>query len=124
MSKSYLNSRLKSFSYAWKGILRLFKTEANARIHLTAAIAVTALGLFLRISAAEWISLAIIIALVIIAEILNTAIEKLTDAVMPEYNEKIEQAKDYAAGAVLLAAVLSVIVGGIIFIPKLYDLLF
>ncbi len=124
MNKSYIPSRLKSFSYAWNGLIKLFKNEPNAQIHLLAAFVATIFGLFLRIRPVEWISLAMVIALVIMAELLNTSIEKLADAVMPKRNEKIGMAKDFAAGAVLIAAVLAVIVGAIIFIPKLYILIF
>jgi diacylglycerol kinase len=124
MNKSYFQSRLKSFSYAWKGIVRLFNTEPNAKIHLFAAIASIALGLFLDINLTDWVLLAIVIIMVIMAELFNTALEELADVVSPEKNKKIKMAKDYAAGAVLFAAILAVIAGAVIFLPRIFVLLF
>lgn len=124
MNKSYFQSRLKSLSYAWKGIVRLFNTEPNAKIHLFAALAAIALGLFLGINLTEWVLLAIVIIMVIMAELFNTALEELADVVSPERNEKIKMAKDYAAGAVFFAAILAVIAGAAIFLPRIFILLF
>jgi len=76
----------------------------------------------LTLNAFEWALISIVIAMVILSELLNTAIEKLADIVDPKHNELIGHVKDYSAGAVLISAIVSVIVGGLIFIPKLIAL--
>jgi diacylglycerol kinase (ATP) len=111
--------RGKSFSHAWKGIIYLMKTEHNARVHLAAMIIAAALGVSLRIEPQEWIAIAIVSGMVVITELLNSAIEKLADMVEPEWNKQIGIIKDYSAGAVLVAAVISLITGAVIFIPKI-----
>ena len=88
-----------------------------------ASIIAIALGVILKVNPLEWSLLIIVIAIVFIAELLNTAIETLSDYVNPEWNEKIMQVKDYAAAAVLISATVSLLVGGLIFIPKILDLI-
>lgn len=117
-----MRSRVQSFSYAFKGITNLLKSEPNARIHFVAAICAVILGILFKISTFEWVSVVIVIGLVFLSELLNTAIEKLADMVDPEWNIKIGQIKDLSAGAVLVSAIISLIVGGLIFIPKVIDL--
>lgn len=121
--KFSVKNRIKSFSHALNGIIALLKKEHNARIHLVAAISATILGFVLKINTTEWISIVIVIGLVILTELFNTAIERLADLVDPNRNELIGQIKDYSAGAVLIAAIVSLIVGGLIFIPKILNLL-
>lgn len=121
--KFSVKNRIKSFSHALNGIIALLKKEHNARIHLVAAISATILGIVLKINTTEWISIVIVIGLVILTELFNTAIERLADLVDPNRNELIGQIKDYSAGAVLMAAIVSLIVGGLIFIPKILNLL-
>ena len=87
------------------------RTQHNARIHLVAAAGVVAGGWFLELAILEWVLLTLTIALVFMAEALNTAIEFLADAVMPARHPLIEKAKDVAAAAVLVAAIASVVVG-------------
>lgn len=117
--KFLIKDRIKSFKYAFSGLKLFFIKEHNARIHLGAATFTICLALYLRISSYEWISILSVIALVFIAEIFNTSIEKLADVVSANYHPKIKIVKDLAAAAVLIAAFLAVIIGGIIFIPKL-----
>ncbi len=117
-----LRKRLKSFIYAFNGIRNLIKREHNARIHIFALICVTGLGIFFRIGLTEWIAITIVAGLVILTELFNTAIERLTDFVEPKWNEKIGVIKDYCAGAVLISATVSLIVGGLIFIPKIIEI--
>jgi diacylglycerol kinase len=81
-----------------------------------------ALGFFLSLSMGEWIALVLCIALVLVAELLNTAIEYLCDALHPDLHPEIGRAKDVAAGAVLIAALAAMTVGAILFLPKLWDL--
>jgi len=119
VEKFSLKSRAKSFTYAFKGLVVLFKKEHNSRIHITAAILVIALGFILDISPQEWISISIVIALVLLSELFNTAIERLADVVDPNWNKLIGEVKDYAAAAALIAALVAVVVGAIIFVPKL-----
>jgi diacylglycerol kinase len=116
--------RGKSFSHAWRGIIHLMKTEHNARIHLAAIIFATAMGIWLKIEHTEWIAIALVTGLVMVTELLNSAIEKLADMVEPEWNIRIGIIKDYAAGAVLVSAIVSAVAGGVIFIPKLAMLFF
>ncbi|NIJ51855.1 diacylglycerol kinase family protein [Dyadobacter arcticus] len=109
---------LRSFRYAGVGIYNLFRYENNARIHFMACILVVIAGIFFQISSIEWALIVIQIALVLAAEAINTSIEKLADLVSPEYHPVIKIVKDTAAAAVLLLAISAVIIGVIIFIPK------
>lgn len=111
--------RLKSFVYAFRGIRLLIGREPNARIHCFAAICALVLGFALHISSTEWIAITIVIGLVFAFEAINSSIEALADLVSPEYNEAIKHTKDLAAGAVLLSALSALVVGLLIFIPKL-----
>ena len=113
-----IKKRLQSFRFAIKGIKNLIINEHNARIHLTALLVVIGLGLFLKLELMEWVAITIVSGIVMLTELINTAIENLADIVEPKWNEKIGKIKDYSAGAVLVAAIVSVIVGGIIFFPK------
>jgi diacylglycerol kinase len=116
-------SRSDSFRFSFNGLKSLYKNEHNARIHLIAAVVALLTGLILKIDILEWCLLLTVTGIVFITELLNTSLEALSDIVEPEWNEKIRQAKDYAAAAVLISAILSVIVGGLIFLPKLIGLL-
>ena len=117
--KSDFVSLIKSFGYAFTGIYDLLRSEPNSRIHLLATFCAIITGILLRISRAEWCIILIVIALVWAAEAFNTAIEKLTDQLFPEFHEKARFAKDVSAGAVLVCAIAALICGLIIFIPKL-----
>ena len=118
-----LKRRLLSFKYAFAGIRNLLVYEHNSRIHLLVAILASILGIVLHISPWQWAILAIAVFGVFIAEIFNSAIEKLADVVSPGYHEEIKKVKDYCAAAVLLASILAVIAGFIIFLPELIRLL-
>ncbi|MFF5382273.1 diacylglycerol kinase family protein [Pedobacter suwonensis] len=111
--------RVKSFKYAFQGLKLFIVNDHNGRIHLFAAVIAIGLSFYLKLSALEWISILGVISAVIVAEILNAAIEKLADVVSPGFHPKIKIVKDLAAAAVLVAACLALAVGGIIFIPKL-----
>jgi diacylglycerol kinase (ATP) len=110
---------IKSFGYAFTGIYDLLRSEPNTRIHLLATVCAIITGILLRISKSEWCIVLIVIALVWAAEAFNTAIEKLTDHLFPEYHEKARFAKDISAGAVLVCAITALVCGLIIFLPKL-----
>lgn len=118
-----VKKRLKSFSYAFAGIKDLFKTQPNAKIHLVVAICVIIAGFFFQVSTTEWCILAITMAMVLSAEAFNTALEYLTDLVSPDHHPLAGKTKDVAAGGVLISAIAAVIVGLIIFLPKLMTLL-
>lgn len=108
-------NRLKSFVHAFNGIKLFFLSEHNAWVHSAAGIAAIALGLFLKIDRKEWCLLAFAIGLVLITEIGNTAVEHLTDIASPGHSEKAKWVKDMSAGAVLIAAVVALIIGAMIF---------
>ena len=119
-----LKDRLKSFSFAFDGLKKLWKEEHNFRIHFFATILVIIAGLIFKISAFEWIAVILSIGLVFVTEIINTSIENLSDFVSPGENEQIKKIKDISAAGVLIAATTAFIVGVIIFLPKIFRLLF
>jgi diacylglycerol kinase (ATP) len=114
-----ITKRLKSFHYAFKGIADVLRTQSNMRIHLLAAILAIALGITLKINAIEWIVVVVCIGMVMAMEAMNTAVEYLTDLVSPEHHPLAGKAKDAAAAAVLLAAMAALVVGWVVFGPKL-----
>lgn len=119
--KFSIADRIASFSFAITGIIKLVKREHNARIHLVVICMVLPLGWYFSLNSTEWSFIAITISLVLITELLNTAIESVCDLIEPNHNINVEDAKDYAAGATLIAAIAAVIVGGIIFMPKMWN---
>ena len=110
-----------SFSFAWQGIKALFRTEHNAWIHAGLTIAAITLSVILKISRAETIVLILAMSLVWITEIINTAIEKSMDFISKEKHPQIGLVKDLAAAAGLIAAITALIIGTIIFLPKLLN---
>jgi diacylglycerol kinase len=115
-------SRFRSFRFALNGLLSLLKYEHNSRIHLVAAVVAIVLGVLLKLSSSEWSLLIIIIGAVFITELLNSSIESLADLIHPEHHELIKKAKDYSAAAVLVSALVAVVTGCLIFIPKIFCL--
>lgn len=109
-----------SFKYAWQGFLSLVKFEHNSWIHLFVAGLVIAAGIIWKISLMEWCLVSICIGSVIAAESINSAIEALADKITPENDPLIGKAKDLGAFAVLFLSLMSVTVGLIIFIPKVF----
>jgi diacylglycerol kinase (ATP) len=112
-------ARLKSFRYAWDGIVSFFQWEHNAQIHLAITVLVLVLSVTLRLTKWEAIAVVFSVAFVWVAEMLNTVIEKTMDFISTERHPQIKLVKDIAAGAVLIAAIAAAIVGCLIFIPKL-----
>ena len=108
-----------SFKYAFEGILSALKTEQNLKIHFIVVILVIIAGIVFKITKAEWIVCIILFGFVITTELINTAIETTVDIAMPQKNDKAKLAKDISAGAVVISAITSVIVGLIIFVPYL-----
>ena len=116
--------RLLSFKYAFAGLKTLFKEEHNARIHFAVSLVVITMGLAFEISVSEWISICLIIGLVFACEILNSAIENICDLVSPQQNDFVKKAKDLGAAATFVSAVVAVIIGLLIFAPKIWQLFF
>ncbi|WP_082351663.1 diacylglycerol kinase family protein [Cypionkella psychrotolerans] len=112
-------ARARSFRYAGRGLATALREEHNARLHLAAAVLMTALGLGLHFTAAEWARTLFAVALVFIAELLNTALEHLCDVISPAENPTIGKAKDVAAAAVLIAALTACAVLATILLPRL-----
>ena len=112
-------ARARSFKYASRGIWRFFRTEHNAWIHLGATFLIIAFAFFFKLTTIEAICIVFCIAFVWVTEMINTAIEKAMDFISTERHEQIRNIKDMAAGAVLIASITAVIVGSIIFIPKI-----
>ncbi|MGK0363925.1 MAG: diacylglycerol kinase (ATP) [Saprospiraceae bacterium] len=113
-----LQKRIDSFSFAFKGIFDLLKTQANARIHLCAALFVLISGWYFQITTTEWCLCIFAISAVLAAEAFNTALEYLTDLVSLDYHILAGKTKDVAAAGVLITAIGAAIVGLIIFLPK------
>ncbi len=110
---------VKSFFYASRGLGHVFMNEANFRVHIVATLLVSTLAYFLKFSYFEWIFLAFTIGFVLILEIVNTLVEEMVDHLVQEHSESARIVKDLGAAAVFLAAILSVFVGCLLFIPKL-----
>lgn len=115
-----VKARIKSFSYAIQGINTFFKTQHNAWIHAFATVLVIVLGNIVRLSFSEWCLIFLAIALVFITEMLNTAIEFLTDLASPEFHPLAKKTKDVAAGAVLFSSIIALIIGLLVFTPKFF----
>ena len=114
-----MNSKklIKSFGYAIEGIIAAMR-EQNVKIHICSAIVVIVMGVLTGLSGIEWAIIIVVIAGMITAEMLNTAIERVVDLVTPDFHPLAKQAKDIAAGAVFVFALASVIIGLLIFLPK------
>lgn len=116
-----MNKLLASFKYAIQGIKYGFASQRNLKIHGFTAVAVIALGNWLRLVGYQWVIIYICIGMVIAAELLNSALEKTLDLLHPEKNDHVKNAKDMAAGAVLICSLVAVIVAGYILLPRLLD---
>ncbi len=117
-NKFSFGKRLKSFGYALDGLVVFFATQVNAWLHLLAVIGVVIMGWLFDVSNIEWCFLVAAIGLVFVAEILNTSIEFLVNKVSLDHDELAGKVKDLAAAAVLIASIIALIIGLIIFIPK------
>lgn len=116
---SFISGRIKSLTYAVKGFYLLITTEHSIMVQLTISMLMCILGFYLKISAVEWMFQILAIGLVLTAESLNTAIEAICDYIQPNFDKKIGFIKDIAAGAVTFAALTAVVIGAIIYLPKL-----
>jgi undecaprenol kinase len=120
----WITCRAQSFKHAGRGLLLLCLTQWNFRVHLAAGIGATCLAFYFRITAIEWLFLIAAIALVLCAEALNTALERTVDLLQPERHPLARDAKDLAAAAVLIASLFALIVGLIVFAPRIFGLFF
>src|ERR1700742_544256 len=118
-----MNKFIRGFGYALNGIRHAAATQLNFRVHLVAAVIAVYAGYALHISKDEWLWIILCIAMVLVAELFNTAIEFLVDLVSPDYNKKAGLVKDMSAGAVLITAICALVIGLIIFVPKLLVLI-
>lgn len=117
-------TRIKSFGYAFEGLFYLLRTQPNAQIHTVITLAVIGAGVLLHIERLEWLALVITIMIVFATEGLNTAIEACVDLVTADHHPIAKVAKDVAAAAVLLTAIGAVVVGLIIFLPRVWSLIY
>jgi diacylglycerol kinase (ATP) len=118
--ESFVINRIKSVGYAFKGALLLLKTEASIQVQFGIGILVTIAGFYFNINTTEWVLQVFAIGIIMSIEGLNTAVEKIADFVHPEHHKKIGVIKDVSAGAVFISAITAIIIGCIIYIPKLF----
>ncbi len=121
--RRWLRGLIASFGFAFAGIWSMLRVQRNAQIHAAITLVVVILGFALDVSAGEWIALVLCITLVLSLEAMNTALEAVVDLVTPRYHPLAKRAKDAAAGAVLISAIGTAIIGCIILLPKLWLLL-
>jgi diacylglycerol kinase len=113
-------SSVKSFYFAFSGWIYVIRTQNNFRVHIIATVVVILISALLHIEKLEWIAIILIIGMVWITEFFNTSIEVLVDLVSPDYHPLAKVCKDVAAGSVLVTALVAVLVGAIIFLPRLF----
>jgi diacylglycerol kinase len=111
--------RWKSFGHAFRGLAFLLRTQPHARLHALATAVVVALGFWFDVPRGEWLALVLAMGLVWLAEAMNTALETLADAVHPEQHPLVGRAKDVAAAGALMSALAALVVGLLIFVPRL-----
>jgi undecaprenol kinase/diacylglycerol kinase (ATP) len=114
-----ITKRIKSFGFAFNGLRILFKEEHNSRIHFFAIVIVIIAAILFKLNTYEWISIIFSIGLVITAEIINTAIENIADFLTTDKNDNIKRIKDLSAAAVLISAMTALLIGLIVFLPKI-----
>lgn len=115
---SFFRGRIRSLRFALRGAWLLLTTEHSIMVQFSIGILVSILGFIMQISASEWMFQCFAIGMVLVAESLNTAIEKLSDFIHPDYHKKIGFIKDISAGAATFAAFVAIIIGMIIYLPK------
>jgi diacylglycerol kinase len=111
------------FVYAFQGLAVLVKTERNFKFHLFAFFCISIAGFLFKIEKTEWLAVLIISSIILTAEALNSAIEKLCNQLHPEIHPAIKSVKDIAAASVLISSIIAVVIAGIIFLPRISDLL-
>lgn len=114
---------LRSLKHAGEGIMHAVQSERHMRFHITAAVIVCMMASALKLNPVEWAILMLAAALVIVAELVNTAIERVVDLTSPDLHPLAKLAKDTAAGAVLVAAFFSILIGIVVMGPPLVHML-
>jgi len=110
----------KSFLYAIRGLIKTFQEEQNFKIQSMVAVIILALGFYFEITRIEWIFLVLVIGLVLLMEVLNSAVERIVDILKPRIDTYVKEIKDIMAAAVMLSAIIAVVIGLLIFIPYFY----
>ena len=118
----FVKQRLKSVKYAFIGFWILVTSEDSIKVQLGVGFIAVILGFYFNISNVEWMMQTLAIGLVLVAEAANSAIEEVADFIHPEFHEKIGKIKDIAAGIPTFAALVSIVVAGLIYIPKILEL--
>jgi diacylglycerol kinase (ATP) len=113
--KSFTRSRLKSFTYAFEGLVSLLRSEKNMWIHVAATIIVILAGIYKNITSSDWCFIIIAIGLVWISEAFNTAMERLCNVVTKDLHPIIKQVKDISAAAVLISTIIAILIGSFVF---------
>ena len=119
--RSNLASFFEGFAFAAKGLTEAIRTQFSIRFHFGATILALGMSFYFKLSVTEWCLIILAIVIVWIAELLNTALEYITDFVSPEYNDIAGKVKDIAASSALAAAIASASIGLLIFIPKIFN---
>jgi diacylglycerol kinase len=119
MIMDFINKRLSAFSFAVRGLFTAFAQETHIKIHGLFTLIVINLGFYFHIKNIEWFMVLTCITIVISLELVNSALERLCDRLIPEKDSKVKYVKDVAAGAVLVASIFSIIIGLMVFLPYL-----
>ena len=117
---SFLKGRIRSLKFAFKGAWLLITTEASIKVQIAIGILISILGFVVQLTAQEWMFQCLAIGMLLVAESLNTAIEKLCDFIHPDYHKRIGFIKDISAGAATFAAIIAIVIGLIIYLPKFF----
>lgn len=120
MWNTFVGKRILGFKYAFRGAWMLLKNEASIQVQIGISILMTIAGFYFELTTTEWIFQCLSIGLVLSIEGLNTAAEEIANFVHPDFHNKIGYIKDVAAGAVFFAAITAIVVGCIIYIPKIW----
>lgn len=123
LKKRGIKRLVKSFGYALDGLVYAFKYEQNMVVHIISMVLAIILGIILDLSSFEWLLVFLIIGLVVATELINTSIEAVVDLISPEKNELAKIAKDTAAAAVMVFAIVSILIAIFIYLPKLINLI-
>lgn len=118
--ESFLVGRIKSIGFAFKGAYHLITREDSVKVQFVIGIIMTIAGFYFELSTTEWMIQILVIALIMAIEGINTAIEEIADFIHPEFHNKIGLIKDIGAGAVFIFAMAALIVGLIIYLPKIF----
>jgi undecaprenol kinase len=118
-NKNSLPYQLRTFKYAFNGLIQFFRTESKARIHFILALIAIAAGVLLKIEITGWIGVSIAIGIVFVSELINTVIEQLVDHISPERSEMAKTVKDLSAAIVLFASIMALAIGLLVFLPKI-----